>query len=531
MSQFNNNNGVLSTLSTNVRFDNIPNETFVTQEELQATIDKLGYVTPEMFGAKGDGVTNDADAFRAAFASHYSVHLGEKTYLLGNEFIDLHDKIRIELIGQSRASCLLGGYFLVNMNDDWTNAYNRQGYRFPLHCANVYFLRYNRTLRIYYHEHPTFITANQVLFENCFIWNYNRFLCLTNGTPNSQGIYGDDSDTSYFDRMNFLQCNFSPTSMLEHPEHEGVVVCGCSGRENYTDWLGAGDDWNFTNCSFGGIAGRRIMHVSSHNHSLTFYNCINPSVWYGHTSASASPPQIYFYSCHFENQYNACELKAGYVNDVPPLVNYDNCFFQSYSKFNKYDWFSGMGLYISMRWDYSITTTGTNITEIGLTPSELYSFTGCIHPHSTYCNHIKTPLTVYSIPESRTIESKPEHTYQRESQYAVTPITNGMTEYRIFYSDNPLTYDETTKKIENDVQLNSDGRFIWKISLDEENKKKNYFIHFFRRNPNTLEAQKCVVYIGEWHRPSGNQYFYMDDGDNSISGVYKWLDYDGTFPE
>lgn len=48
-------------------------------------IGTLGYVLPEMYGAKGDGVTDDTAAINAAFDSGYAVFFLEKTYLIDGE--------------------------------------------------------------------------------------------------------------------------------------------------------------------------------------------------------------------------------------------------------------------------------------------------------------------------------------------------------------------------------------------------------------------------------------------------------------
>ena len=46
---------------------------------------KNGYVTPEMFGAKGDGITDDATAFQQMFASDNTFfYIPKKTYVIGN---------------------------------------------------------------------------------------------------------------------------------------------------------------------------------------------------------------------------------------------------------------------------------------------------------------------------------------------------------------------------------------------------------------------------------------------------------------
>lgn len=55
------------------------------------------YVTPEMYGAKGDGVTDDTQAIQDAINSGKRVVLDEKTYLCGT--INLIDKTQIDGVG------------------------------------------------------------------------------------------------------------------------------------------------------------------------------------------------------------------------------------------------------------------------------------------------------------------------------------------------------------------------------------------------------------------------------------------------
>lgn len=61
-------------------------EATTTVQDHSLTIDKmvvgtLGYVTPEMFGAVGDGVTDDYEALQNALHSGFAVYIPERTYL------------------------------------------------------------------------------------------------------------------------------------------------------------------------------------------------------------------------------------------------------------------------------------------------------------------------------------------------------------------------------------------------------------------------------------------------------------------
>lgn len=74
-------------------------EATTTVQDRSLTADKLvvgtlGYVTPQMFGAKGDGVTDDTEAFKSAISSGDTMYIPRGTYLI-SETLNIKNKIDI----------------------------------------------------------------------------------------------------------------------------------------------------------------------------------------------------------------------------------------------------------------------------------------------------------------------------------------------------------------------------------------------------------------------------------------------------
>lgn len=90
---------MLSTFGTIAPFDATPTKNSakgVTSNGIYEYIaDRIDYVTPEMFGAAGDGVTDDTNAIQLAFDSGACVVFGSKTYLVsGNMAVSKMQEIR-----------------------------------------------------------------------------------------------------------------------------------------------------------------------------------------------------------------------------------------------------------------------------------------------------------------------------------------------------------------------------------------------------------------------------------------------------
>ena len=91
MGVYNNDNGNIIPLATNLRTQSTTFENFVTQEELveglATKLDLYEVVTPQMFGAKADGVTDDSEAVRQALLASNIVYFPTGTYSMSKQVV------------------------------------------------------------------------------------------------------------------------------------------------------------------------------------------------------------------------------------------------------------------------------------------------------------------------------------------------------------------------------------------------------------------------------------------------------------
>ena len=87
-------------------------------DEINSSLDNIKiYVTPQMYGAKGDGITNDTEAFRLALNSSKLIVIPIGTYLIDELIVDNHT-----IIGLDKKYCILkatstNGDFIYNNNE------------------------------------------------------------------------------------------------------------------------------------------------------------------------------------------------------------------------------------------------------------------------------------------------------------------------------------------------------------------------------------------------------------------------------
>ena len=126
---------------------------------------KKDYVTPEMFGAVGDGVTDDTKAFQSAFDTGINLIVcsHKKTYNLPSAIIKIKNLNQtLDLNGSS----IIDATFAYNMNDeltDWENAYSHYSFT----CKNGEIGTYNKTRNG--QKEVVFLTGGYLKLQNLIV--------------------------------------------------------------------------------------------------------------------------------------------------------------------------------------------------------------------------------------------------------------------------------------------------------------------------------------------------------------------------
>lgn len=234
------------------------------------------YVTPEQFGAIGDGVTDDSEAFRQAIETEYPIIcMTGKDYYFANEIVTSKTRINID----GNYSHFTAFRLKINLNEDETNW--KTSYPHPDSVIqNVYFMNKNNM-------DYCIKTGIPIKFVNIDVYYYD--LWLKN--------YGDYMDYMVFDN---LAINSRPSN-----EHYCIEL----------SYLG--DNHVFRECRFGGYD-TNINYVQvSGCKAVNFIDCvINGNV-------IAYQSVVNLNGCHFENEG---QIIIGDTN-LNSVINFNSCFF------------------------------------------------------------------------------------------------------------------------------------------------------------------------------------------------------------
>lgn len=252
---------ILDEVGTTVRFST---QTLTNEQKAQAraninalTDSDLPYVTPEMYGAKGDGVTDDTAAIQDAFDSGSYVFFPKGIYKT-TEPIIIANKDGL-VINSENAQLLYTG------NDSafiMRHVQNSTFYLGEVRAPSGKGIRFDATQSGYWSQ-----------YINIF---FRLMVC------NSDCIYASIENDSWVNQVNLMNGRFSSNANGVHIYHNTTAPC---------------DNWNFINVGFEGVV-----------NGAFFENTMLQTYGYIHGMS--------FIGCRYQESFTKLIKSVGYVQDV-----------------------------------------------------------------------------------------------------------------------------------------------------------------------------------------------------------------------
>lgn len=389
------------------------------------------YVTPEQFGAIGDGVTDDSEAFRQAIETEKPIvcTYGKK-YNCITEIVT--EKTTINIIGNR---CMLKNFHLkINVNSgetSWINAY-------PVPNSTIQDVNFNGT------DKPEYCikTGIPIKFLNCK-WNFYDIMVKSYG--------------SYMDYMVFENCAFK--------NH--------SGTHYAIDLAYLGDQHVFRECDFGGTGENRKFVSLSGCQSATIINCLFAG---DHIIYSSN---VVFIGCHMEG---VSSITVGGNKTWDTILHFIDCYFwdmYTLSLAKSSSFFDSCTFYIS----HQCIVGGRDYTSYNQKNCKILCATTS-DPNS-YVN-LDDLVNRKEFPERKTLSNP--CVYQ-SSKGAVAqgrnwPLNTGRYTYLFFPSTNPYSIDGWNfyhTKATLTFEISSDSSIV---SFTGNSDFAGYYLWCYRTSPN-----------------------------------------------
>lgn len=284
----------------------------------------LPFVTPEQFGAKGDGVTDDTEAFTSAFAASKNVICdGTKTYYFAG-IVDASDLTDGDF--NINNATLLNFHIKVGIKNTYEPKVNYPYLSFKIHNGNIG--TYSAIPANW--QTPAIQTGNAIDLDNIVFKNTPYIVALTN----SYRDYNKFRNLT-FDYYSSLWADVASWDLdaISLIASDGSFVKINSGSVNTgipsTTGKFSGDGWIIENvCQF--ISGKYTNYGFCHfynNHTLNINRCVQTKFYFG------TGTRVEVSNSHFESLVSMPVIETlsdatgtvGTTNNIQ--VDFDNCYF------------------------------------------------------------------------------------------------------------------------------------------------------------------------------------------------------------
>lgn len=346
--------GAATTLSAAYDFPELEGNFDFWYDENQSAMDgewhdaaeSLGpYTTPEEYGAVGDGVTDDTQAFTEALASGNMVICQSSAYYFAGTVYANCDVATcvLDLNGGS----LLNFHISYNLNQeetDWENQYS--SHMLIIRNGFIGSGHYNEAADNW--QTPIIKTGAPVKLENLIILNMPYLMAIADEYIDQMymenvvqvGNHELFYDQLYLDAINYIDKNNGQIKRISSE---------CTGL--------AGDAWIFNSCNewrWEGNPEYKFLRTCRNN-AVSFRNCIQSAVEVGQYSRAV------FIGCHWEEENTMPTVSQGEMGNLYlGSISFIGCYFYAWHTFIDYPQVTYLNCLIRQTYD---NNTGRTLAE------------------------------------------------------------------------------------------------------------------------------------------------------------------------